>query len=326
MNPQISVVIPVYNSVATIEHCVDSVFKQDFNDFEVLLVDDGSTDESGLMCESIVKEYTEKKYSVRVIRQKNMGLAGARNTGIRLAQGDYICFIDSDDSVEPNYLSCMLNSAETNTLSVCGMKFICGDEITIGVFPQSAKYDDPYNNVDFLKLFECGLINSACNKLYCTKKIRENNLLFKKIAIAEDIAFNMDYISYIKSVVVTTESPYRYIKDNSTLTTRVSSEMFDNYINLHKKMYGLVPKEYHSLIDRFIFHQYFCFMLKYLRKVTAGECSARETYRLLNEYKKNYFVRNSFASYRPTTKGEYLLYLPARLGCFRLMRLIQTIL
>lgn len=326
MNPKISIIIPVYNSAATIEHCVASIFKQDFYDFEVLLIDDGSTDQSGMICEGIVQEYTKKKYSVRVIHQENKGLSGARNTGIQLAQGDYLCFIDSDDSVEPNYLSCLLDSADINTLSVCGMKFICNDKITISTFPQSVKYDDPYNNEDFLKLFECGLINSACNKLYSTKKIRENHLLFKKIAIAEDIAFNIDYINRIKSVVVTTESPYRYIKDNSTLTTRVSSEMFDNYINLHKKMYELVSKGHHSLIDRFIFHQYFSFMLKYLQKVTVGECSAKETYQLLSIYHNNNFVRYAFASYRPVSKGEYLLYLPARLGCFRLMRLIQTML
>ena len=98
--PKISIIIPVYNSETTLHQCVDSILYQDYKDFEVLLIDDGSKDKSPAICD----EYTEKDNRVKVFHKQNGGVSSARNLGLDYAKGDWITFVDSDDHVESNYL------------------------------------------------------------------------------------------------------------------------------------------------------------------------------------------------------------------------------
>ncbi len=119
-NPSISVVVPVYKVEAWLPACVDSLLKQDFDDFELILVDDGSPDGCGAICD----EYARKDERVRVIHRQNGGLSAARNSGIEAARGQYIAFVDSDDWVAPDYLSRMYKTAQTQQadLVVCGVE------------------------------------------------------------------------------------------------------------------------------------------------------------------------------------------------------------
>lgn len=104
MNPMISVIVPVYNVEKYLSRCIDSVLMQTFTDFELLLVDDGSPDNSGMICD----EYALKDVRVKVLHQENKGLSGARNAGIENSVGNYVVFIDSDDYVKDNYLCNLL--------------------------------------------------------------------------------------------------------------------------------------------------------------------------------------------------------------------------
>ena len=117
MNQTISVIVPVYNVETYLPHCVSSILSQDYEDLEVILIDDGSTDASGRICD----QYAEKDPRVRVIHQNNGGAAAAKNTGLRLASGDYLTFADSDDYLEPGaYGFLMKTLLETNADAVQG--------------------------------------------------------------------------------------------------------------------------------------------------------------------------------------------------------------
>ncbi|MCQ2420443.1 MAG: glycosyltransferase [Clostridia bacterium] len=116
--PIISVIVPVYNVAQFLPRCVDSILAQSFRDFEVILVDDGSTDESGALCE----QYAKTDSRIRVIHQENRGLSGARNTGIEHAVGAYLAFIDSDDFVPGYMLRDLLDTAEQS-----GADFVKGN-------------------------------------------------------------------------------------------------------------------------------------------------------------------------------------------------------
>ena len=107
---RVSVVIPVYNVEKYLVQCLDSVVAQDYKDIEVILVDDGSTDSSGLICD----EYAKKYQFIDVIHKKNGGLGYARNTGIERAKGDYITFIDSDDIVGKQMITNLINQIDRN--------------------------------------------------------------------------------------------------------------------------------------------------------------------------------------------------------------------
>ena len=100
MNPKLSIIVPVYNVEQYLDKCIKSILNQTFKDFELILVDDGSIDNSGEICD----EYAKKDSRVKVIHKKNGGLAAARNTGLIIARGDYVGFVDSDDWIEPRYV------------------------------------------------------------------------------------------------------------------------------------------------------------------------------------------------------------------------------
>lgn len=116
--PQISVIVPVYKVEDCLEFCIDSILAQTFTDFELILVDDGSPDNCGAMCD----QYAKKDSRIRVIHRENGGLSAARNSGIDVATGEYITFVDSDDAVAPVYLEKLLWVAESNNADVSSCK------------------------------------------------------------------------------------------------------------------------------------------------------------------------------------------------------------
>ena len=98
MNPKISIIVPIYNMEQYLERCVDSILSQTYKDFEVILVNDGSTDNSDIICD----DYAKKDQRIKVIHKRNGGLSSARNAGIKLSKGQWLLFIDSDDCVKPD--------------------------------------------------------------------------------------------------------------------------------------------------------------------------------------------------------------------------------
>ena len=114
MTPKLSIIVPIYNVEAYLRKCVDSVLNQDYEDYEIILVDDGSTD----ACPQICEEYAANNAHIRVIHQPNAGLSAARNTGSRASRGEYIMFVDSDDYIEPNVLGVLMAQVERDNLDV----------------------------------------------------------------------------------------------------------------------------------------------------------------------------------------------------------------
>lgn len=124
--PEISIIVPVYNVEKYLEQCIDSILTQTFEDFELILVDDGSPDK----CPEICDEYAQKDDRVRVIHKENGGVSSARNAGMKLACGEYILFCDSDDYVSPLWCELMLNAARSHPLSLvsCNLRKTDQDE------------------------------------------------------------------------------------------------------------------------------------------------------------------------------------------------------
>ena len=127
---KLSIIVPIYNVAPYLRKCVDSLLAQDISDYEIILVDDGSTDDSGAIADEIVREAIGNSQSpiansptLRVIHQENAGLSAARNTGIAVAQGDYIMFVDSDDYLQPNALGALLAQAERDNLDVLRFRY-----------------------------------------------------------------------------------------------------------------------------------------------------------------------------------------------------------
>ncbi len=123
--PLITIIVPVYQVMDYLHRCVDSILAQDYQNFELILIDDGSPDKCGLICD----EYAKQDARISVIHQENQGLSMARNVGLSLMKGDYVTFIDSDDYVAPDYLSFLFSLLSSNEadLSICGFYDVYGE-------------------------------------------------------------------------------------------------------------------------------------------------------------------------------------------------------
>ena len=237
---KISVIVPVYNAEKYLHRCIDSILAQTFTDFELLLIDDGSKDNSGKICD----EYAAKDSRIRVFHKKNGGVSDARNWGIDRAKGDYIVFVDSDDYVEDCYLQ-VLHNERVGELSVCSYiyetdKGISEEKLNDGVIVLEA---------DILAdiMMKCGFMVPYC-KLFNTNIIRDINLRFdSKINSGEDTLFVWTYILHIDKMTMSSKCAYHYCISGTGLShKRISiSEclyMLDQFYNilleLHNKYSG----------------------------------------------------------------------------------------
>lgn len=239
MEDMISVIVPIYNTGIYLMKCVESIVHQDYGCFEIILVNDGSTDEETIkLCCKIENEYT----FVRVIHKENGGSSSARNVGIANARGNYIVFIDSDDYIEPNMFSTLLkNAKEQNVKLVIGGMVIDGHKKILR--PDSLPKSMKLNTELALHYFMLGHWHSACTNLYHRSIFDE--LRFPENETNEDYYFNFNVISMLESIYVNLEIFYHYVKrEDSNTTSRASIKHLD-WISHTKTIYSTVMEDEH---------------------------------------------------------------------------------
>lgn len=233
--PLISVIVPIYNVQKYIRQCLDSIILQTYKNLEIILIDDGSKDDSL----KIIKEYEKKDKRIKVLTQKNEGVSKTRNKGIALSKGDYISFIDSDD-----YISlCMYKKfvEAINKAKTCPDIFCCNtafyyekkDLNNIGLgysFDirdwQNRKDENTIHTFDDCKKPFSGNM-SVCNKIYKKSFLVENNLYFPDRRCFEDFQFSIFCLLEAKSILITNERLYTYRKiSQKSLTTRYNEYLF----------------------------------------------------------------------------------------------------
>lgn len=208
----ISVIVPVYKAEKVIARCIESVIAQEYQDWELILVDDGSPDKSGEICD----EYAEKSNRIRVLHQKNAGASAARNLGINDAKGEYVCFIDADDYVTGRYLSDFRAEDKDVDFAIQGMTLTFDDE--------SRNHDKlpSFSGLSSLKVLlsqnECtlDLLNGPCCKLYRSKIIRDHQISFPVgLSYGEDSIFVLAYLNHCSNVYMAALSNYCYTHENA---------------------------------------------------------------------------------------------------------------
>ena len=216
-HPKISIVVPVYNAEKYLRQCLDSILKQSFKDFELLLVDDGSKDRSGKICD----EYAEKDKRVSVWHQENQGVSVARNVGLEHAQGEWIYFPDSDDIVVENALEIMMKMCvEDIDYVMCGYEVY--DENGNCSYAIPERQERVISREDALmEMFaptDYRYQGYLWNKLFRASIIRDNNLRFEKgIKFNEDRLYNVEYLCCVKGTVAYTTVPvYHYVERSSS--------------------------------------------------------------------------------------------------------------
>lgn len=227
MAPNISVIVPIYKAENYIFRCVDSILSQTFTDFELILVDDGSPDKSGALCD----EYALHDDRIRVIHQQNRGAAAARNAGIDCSRGTYLAFCDSDDIVSPEWLKHLVELAEPDVFPVCSycqrveavgqrqaLAVPCGEKSTIA---------------DYFDFNKAGVAGYLCNGLYNAEVIKRNKLRIREHRdfgdYNEDLLFNLQYVEHMKSVVYNGYCDYCYVTRGGSLSRSYQKYYFRKY-------------------------------------------------------------------------------------------------
>lgn len=205
---KISVIVPVYNTESYLRECIESILRQSYADFELLLVDDGSTDESAAICD----EYEAKDSRVRAFHKPNGGVSSARNLGLDNANGEWVAFVDSDDNVAETYLAELADCVSDDVDLVVSGVYLINDKLAY--FPPTRKLAietdlafldeqlcSTYLRTPWAKMFRCGIIQA--------ESIRFNT----KMRISEDTEFILNYLPYVHGIQFVSAHSY-YYKDS----------------------------------------------------------------------------------------------------------------
>lgn len=246
---EISVVIPVYNVENYLKKCLDSVVNQKFYDFEVVIVNDGSTDNSY----KIINEYEEKYNNLKVINTPNKGLSAARNTGLDNSSGKYIVFVDSDDYISEDYLKDLYNCIvkDDSDIAICSFERVTEENnLRENINLDSNKV---YSNLEILKEILRGKLQCyAWNKMYKKSLFLNNNLRYPPGMLYEDIAIFVELVISSKSMVFINKPLYKYrIREGSITNVRgkKAAEHFNyaidrvNNIVMKNNLFEKVSKE-----------------------------------------------------------------------------------
>lgn len=245
---KISIIIPVYNVERHLSACVDSVINQTLNEIEIILVNDGSTDNSSEICD----EYALKDNRISVIHKKNGGLSDARNTGLKKARGEFICFLDSDDWIDKNMLAEYYSAAYKDNADIV----VSG--IIIEYVHEGYKIDKRLRSMvckssqiteSILECEEKGLFNPVCNKLYKSSLLKAMDIYFEKNGMpAEDLLFNCEVFKSVSTIVLIDKAYYHYMRRNEeTLVTRYYDNYYEkvnDFFNARKELY-----EHYEILD-----------------------------------------------------------------------------
>lgn len=227
--PLISIVIPVFNMEKYIQRCILSLFYQSYNNIEIIIVDDGSTDNLKKVVENL--KYNNLIY----VYQDNQGVSSARNRGIDLAKGDFIIFLDADDFIDSKFVESLLSDLlkENSQLSICGHTKIFDSNISVK--SRSKKSKIKYEN--FIKEFfdrNSLLTKLCCDKIFSLKVIKENKLYFPlDVPSGQDQVFILAYILKIKKITTIKNNLYYYYQSNNS---KSRSYQFNTFIGTLKKL------------------------------------------------------------------------------------------
>ena len=259
-NPLISVIVPVYNIEKYVSECINSLIAQTFSDIEIIAVDDGSTDNSGKICD----EYAAKDKRVKVIHKNNEGLVAARKTGLKVAVGEYVGYVDGDDWVEKDFYSALFNAAKEHDgdVVVAGFSrdFMGKIEEKINGVSAGHYCGEELENVraeliSFGDIYVPGIYTYVWNKLFKRNILEKfQNAVPDEITIGEDAAVVFPFLAECNSVSVITDCSYRYRQHEESMVKKSdwSKSNGEGLKALVKFLQSNVKTEFANKIDDFI--------------------------------------------------------------------------
>lgn len=282
MDPQFSIIVPIYNVENYLEKCVNSILEQSYQNYQLILVDDGSTDRSPELCD----KFCENNEKISVIHKANGGLSSARNTGLDIAKGEYIIFLDSDDYWDDrDALLKIYNRIQTthSDIYIFGMKKFFQ---STGKYSEERKPIFTESNLSFLVKIRCLMQNNtfvACawDKVIRRGIIADNTLRFTQGQMSEDIEWCIKLLFCVESIETISECFYVYRQQNKTsITSNIARKNMEDILQVIEK-YMSCEKDY---VKHFIANQYVLWI------TTANRISIKEIRDLVQRAKQYWFL------------------------------------
>ena len=294
---KISIIVPVYNVEKYLEECVESILNQTFQNFELILIDDGSTDTSGKKCDRLATEHSK----IKVIHKKNGGLSSARNCGIEIAIGEYLMFIDSDDFLLNN--KCLMKISQyLNDCDVLQYKMKYFYEkhnkyIELKDIYDITKLDKYSDKINKLVCDGC-LSISACDKIVLRKFILENKLFFEEGLISEDVHWSLELYTKepkIKIINVPIYS-YRQQRKDSITSDQNNAKRIESQIRIIEYWYNYNYRneELRNAYYNYLAYLYLILVTSYSKNYDSKMYNAKiKEYKLLLNYDQHYKVQKA---------------------------------
>lgn len=315
-----SIIIPVYNCEKYLEKCINSILNQTYKKFELILIDDGSTDNSAVICDN----YSKKNKKIKVIHKKNTGVSDSRNIGIKLAIGKYVCFFDSDDYVEADFLEYALKMFDKYNMELLNTGFFSEVQIdeksSYDLIKVGRKNYRSENEIkkDLVYLWDNHMLYNVWNKVYLLSIIKKNNIKFPNYNFGEDMEFNKCYLSNISKFYNSDRCFYHYIKERKdSITAKYNSNLFDirvkEYYEFNKyfEENGFDEEEYIEFSSRRFIER----VLGCVENICGSNLSVKQKKKEINKIINHNLTNKTLKISKLNSKKIKIMVIPIKLKC-----------
>lgn len=328
-----SVIVAAYNCEKYLERCINSIALQSYKNIEIILVDDGSIDKTYELCDTLAKKYN----CIKIIHQENAGVSCARNNGLKIITGKYVCFVDADDYLDLNFfpeLVNLINMKPSYELYNFGfysdvengnLKTISSDIINY----QIKSYNSHFSiKNDFVNLWDNTMLYNVWNKVYLKDIIKENNISFPSYNWGEDIEFNRKYLDCIDSMYNSNKCYYHYVRERKgAVTQKYKPEIFSirkkefKEFNDYFESWNISSEEYMEFSSR-------RFIERVLGCIENSYCISmnfKQRYAEIKEIIKDSITRETLKYTKPKSKKVKIMLIPIKLKSVLLTMLMGKI-
>lgn len=284
MKDLISIIVPIYNVEKYLNKCIESIVNQTYENIEIILIDDGSNDNSGIICD----EYAKKDNRIIVVHKENGGVSSARNKGLKIAKGEWISFVDADDWIEQTFCQTLLNKVtqEQADIALCGYNRITDNQIekinanNQEVFLNSNEY--------LVKSLNPQTGFGFCHMKLIKKEVLKSISFNERIEVGEDALFNIQLSTYIKKAVFLKQPLYNYRINNQSVVKRYDENYANKYLKSMKIIEEYIWQEYNEENEENIEikQNYYNFVAYHIMLIIVNYCYHPDN-KMCNAQRKN---------------------------------------
>lgn len=289
-NSLVTIVVPVYNVEKYLDRCIKSIVNQTYNNIEIILVDDGSPDKCPQMCD----DWAKKDSRIKVIHKENAGLGMARNSGMEIATGSYILFVDSDDYIDESAVEKSVNTAinEQAQIVMFGHSNFddSGNISPVKIKKDKVSFEDSELLNDLLPglfVYDRGIGVRTGNKMFSVSLLKDNNIFFKseREIISEDAFFILEIFKYVKKVVILPENLYYYYQNTNSLTSSYREDRQEkNNCFLLRSSEEIKNNNYPDTVTKALKIRYHSYTISALKQIMnsglSDDCKKEKIYKI----------------------------------------------